>query len=148
MLSFSAELVAAALLSGAAPAQRIENLNWLAGDWKTSPGQQWTEEHWNVPRARAMLGTSRSGSGTTMREYEFLRITHDTDGGLTYWGSPGGKTPVPFRLVRSGPMLAVFENPAHDYPQRITYRRTGSKLVATISDIDSGKAMSWTYRRK
>ena len=148
MLSLSAELVAAALLSGAAPAQRIENLNWLAGDWETSPSQQWTEEHWNVPRARATLGTSRSGSGTTMREYEFLRITHDTDGGLTYWGSPGGKTPVPFRLVRSGPMLAVFENPAHDYPQRITYRRTGSKLVATISDIDGGKAMSWTYRRK
>ena len=148
MLSFSAELVAAALLSGATPVQRIENLNWLAGDWETSPGQQWTEEHWNVPRAQAMLGTSRSGSGTTMREYEFLRITHDTDGGLTYWGSPGGKTPVPFRLVRSGPMLAVFENPAHDYPQRITYRRTGSKLVAAISDIDGGKAMSWTYRRK
>ena len=148
MLSLSAELVAAALLSGAAPAQRIENLNWLAGDWETSPGQQWTEEHLIVPRAQAMLGTSRSGSGTTMREYEFLRITHDTDGGLTYWGSPGGKTPVPFRLVRSGPMLAVFENPAHDYPQRITYRRTGSKLVATISDIDGGKAMSWTYRRK
>lgn len=148
MLSLPAKLAAAALLIGAAPAQPLAMPSWLVGDWEANSGRRWTEEHWIAPRAGAMLGTSRTGSGTKMGSYEFLRISHDADGGLTYWGSPEGKAPVPFRLVQSGPTFAVFENPAHDYPQRIRYQRTGRMLVATISDIKGAQAMSWSYRQK
>ena len=56
--------------------------------------------------------------------------------------------PVGFRLVASDGTSATFENPAHDFPQRIQYRRDGDRLVATISARDGSNAMSWTYRRR
>lgn len=43
--------------------------------------------------------------------------------------------PTPFKLVRSGPDY-VFENPDHDYPQRITYSPTAMGLDANISRLD------------
>jgi hypothetical protein len=77
-----------------------------------------------------------------------MRIAVETDGKLTFWGSPGGKPPVPFRLARSGPNRLEFENPAHDYPTRITYRREGERLTATISGPNGTNPMSWRYRRR
>jgi hypothetical protein len=43
---------------------------------------------------------------------------------------------------------AVFENPHHDFPQRIVYRREGKALIATVSLNDGSNAMSWRYRRR
>ena len=51
-------------------------------------------------------------------------------------------------LADGGPKLLVFENPAHDYPTRITYRRDGDRLVATISGPNGANPMSWRYRRR
>ena len=45
---------------------------------------------------------------------------------------PNGDPPVPFRLTASGTDWARFENPGHDYPKRVEYRRTGQGLHAEI----------------
>ena len=76
-----------------------------------------------------------------------MRIAVDSNGKLTFWGSPDGKPPVPFRLTEAGPNLLAFENPAHDYPTRITYRREGEQLTATISGPNGAKPQNWRYRR-
>ena len=34
---------------------------------------------------------------------------------------------------------AVFENPAHDFPQRVIYKRDGDKLNARIEGTKDGK---------
>ena len=39
---------------------------------------------------------------------------------------------VAFRLVRHDAASAIFENPAHDYPQRIVYTREGDTLTAEV----------------
>jgi hypothetical protein len=49
--------------------------------------------------------------------------------------------------VKSGIGEAVFENPTHDYPQRISYRMEGETLVATTSLMDGSQAQNWRYRR-
>lgn len=126
----------------------IDTLQWMTGDWETQDGQQWTEEHWTLPRAGVMLGNSRSGHGPRADSFEFLRIATDGNGALIYWGAPEGEPAVPFRLVRSGAGFAEFENPDHDYPQRIRYELARDHLVATISDLKGGKRMSWSYRKK
>ena len=41
----------------------------------------------------------------------------------------------------------TFTNPAHDYPQRISYRRDGEELVAEVSLLDGSEANRWRYRR-
>ncbi|HYG48245.1 MAG TPA: DUF6265 family protein [Allosphingosinicella sp.] len=138
-----------AMLAAAAPAgQSVEALAWLSGVWVQEKQGRWTEERWAPPRGGVMLGTSLSGSGAVAREFEFLRLAAGPDGGVSYWGSPGGKAAVPFRLVSLSGREAVFENPAHDYPTRIVYRRSGDTLTATISGADGANAMSWTFRRR
>lgn len=140
-------VLAALLLTATAPAPRIADLAWLAGAWSSQTGTGWTEERWAPPRGGAMLGTSRSGDGERMREFEFLRIQPDQDGTLAYFAQPGGAPAVAFRLVQSDRTSATFENPAHDFPQRIRYVRSGQILTATISAIDGSNAISWTLRR-
>jgi len=138
---------ALALLLGAqaAPHARVADLGWMSGHWRTADGA--TEEDWTAPRAGMMLGTSRTIQSGIAREYEFLRLQAGADGVPVYWASPNGIAPVGFRLSRAGPASATFDNPDHDYPQRISYRRDGEALVATISAIDDSRATSWTYRR-
>jgi len=139
---------AAALLIGATPAAKVEDLSWLAGSWSEDADGRWTEEYWTIARGGVMLGASRSGRGETLREFEFLRVQAVEDGSLAYIAQPGGGAPVAFRLVRHDARSATFENAAHDYPQRIRYVRAGDVMTATISKIDGSKARSWTYRRR
>jgi hypothetical protein len=139
-------MVMAAPASSAGPA--AGGLDWMAGTWESSDGERWTEEHWSAPRGGTMIGYSRSGRGDTLREFEFIRIAPAADDVLVYHASPGGRPPVPFRLVEQGENRAGFANPSHDFPQRITYRRDGDRMVATISAMDGGNATSWTYRRR
>lgn len=141
------------LLLAAAPASRVDELGWLAGQWASEtdgrPAEgSWTEESWSNPRGGAMIGHSRSGRGEQLREFEFLRLQPDEDGTPVYLAQPGGLPPVAFRLVQHDGTSATFENAAHDYPQRIHYVRSGDTLTATISAIDGSKPTSWVYKRR
>ena len=139
--------LAAALLTAAPPAS-VADLAWMSGHWESVRGGRWTEESWSAPRGGVMLGHSRSGAGEAMREFEFLRLQAGADGVPVYLAQPGGRAPVPFRLTARAGTSATFENPAHDFPQRIVYRRAGDSMVATISALDGSNATSWTYRRR
>jgi len=137
----------AMMLAAANPAAKVDDLAWMAGQWSREDGARWTEESWTSPRGGVMLGHSRSGRGADLREFEFLRIAAGEDGTPAYIAQPGGGAPVAFRLVQHDAASATFENPAHDYPQRIGYVREGDRMIATISRIDGSKAQSWDYRR-
>jgi hypothetical protein len=140
--------VALLLMGQAAPPANVGDLAWMSGHWETSAGGRWTEESWSAPRGGIMLGHSRSGSGDRLREFEFLRLQAGADGVPAYFAQPGGRPPVAFRLTARDGTSATFENPAHDFPQRIVYRRDGDSMVATISKLDGSNAMRWTYRRR
>ena len=131
----------------AQPAPKVEDLSWLSGAWLSETGEGWTEELWTSPRGGVMLGTNRSGEGDRATGYEFMRIAADGQGRLAFWGSPGGKPAVAFPLVSSSAREAVFENPAHDFPTRIVYRREGERLVATVSGPEGKNPLRWVFRR-
>jgi len=141
-------MAAAAVLAAASPAASVDDLAWLAGQWSREEGERWTEESWTPPRGGVMLGHSRSGRGAALREFEFLRVQAGADGVPAYIAQPGGRVPVAFALVRRDATSATFENPTHDYPQRITYARDGDTMTATISLIDGSTPMRWAYRRR
>ncbi|TFI57761.1 hypothetical protein E2493_13475 [Sphingomonas parva] len=140
---FAAGLAAALAAPGEPP-----DLGWMAGSWVSEGPSRWTEERWSRPRGGVMLGTGLSGEGARAESFEFMRIAPDDQGRLTFWGSPEGATPTPFRYEGGGEREAVFVNPSHDYPQRIVYRREGAELVATISLADGSKPQTWRYVRK
>lgn len=135
------------LMGQAAPPARVADLGWMSGRWETTVNNVVTEEAWSAPRGGVMLGYSRTVGGERLREFEFLRIQAGEDGVPAYLAQPGGQPAVPFRLTAHNATSATFDNPAHDFPQRIRYVRTGDTMVATISALDGSHAMSWTYRR-
>jgi len=100
----------------------IADFAWLTGCWERS-GDGWSSvEQWMGPAGGMMLGMSRTIVADTTREFEFLRIAKGPDGVLNYVALPSGQDETWFKLVRSGENEAVFENPEHDFPQRIIYR--------------------------
>ena len=136
------------LMGQAAPPVRVAELGWMSGQWQTDGGNDgWAEESWSDARGGVMLGFSRTVTGDRLREFEFLRIQAGADGVPLYLAQPAGQPPVAFRLAAHDATSATFDNPQHDFPQRIVYRRQGDTLVATISALDGSNAMSWTYRR-
>ncbi|HEY0626539.1 MAG TPA: DUF6265 family protein [Allosphingosinicella sp.] len=140
--------IAALAVASAAPAPKVEDLDWLSGDWVSEQETTWTEESWTSTRGGMLLGVNRSGKGDKGTAYDFMRIAADEQGNIVFWASPAAKAPVPFRLVSRGATEAVFENPEHDYPTRIAYRRAGNQLHATISGPEGKNPYSWTFRRR
>jgi hypothetical protein len=136
------------LMGQAPPAASVDDLAWMSGRWEASGDGRWTEETWSTPRDGMMLGFSRSTRENVGSEFEFLRIALGPDGTPTYFAQPQGGAPVGFRLVAHDSSSATFENPAHDYPQRIIYRRFRRSMTATISSIDGSGERSWGFVRR
>jgi Domain of unknown function (DUF6265) len=138
-------LIAAAALAAQAPGQ--PDLDWLAGYWLSCDARMEVAELWTTRRGGVMLGMSVT-FGTQAFGWEQVRIeTTDDLSTMQYVARPRGATAdTVFRLARGGPSEAVFENPAHDYPQRIVYRREGDVLIARTEDMAGGNGQDFRYR--
>ncbi|MEO8670307.1 MAG: DUF6265 family protein [Tahibacter sp.] len=114
---------------------------WMAGDWCTHEGDEPGEEHWLPARGGLMLGTNRTVVPHDKTRFEFLRI-EQVDGVATYFGQPDGVSATAFKRTDGGSEWIRFENPTHDYPRRIEYRRHGHRLHAEIGGPGKdGKAL-------
>lgn len=127
----------------------VDRLEWISGCWVSDDGEQRTEEQWMRPSGRSMLGMSRTVAGGKTVFTEFLEI-READGETAYVVSLGlGARPVSFKLVRQSASEAVFENPQHDFPQRIIYRRDSpDSLFARIEGREKGVAKGMDFRFK
>lgn len=140
-------IAALALLVACAAAQAAEPPAWLAGHWKTSNGKTTTEEVWLAPASGLMVGAGRTVGGKTPF-FEFLRIEQRGDA-LVFVAQPRGGAPVEFIAARVDADAVVFENLAHDFPQRVIYRRDGDALVARTEGVVKGRleGEDWRYER-
>lgn len=133
--------MASVLLAAAAPAAAVDtvtDLQWLAGCWASEGGEHGSGEHWTTPAGGTMLGVARTIRDGKTVSFEWLRIVETAEGSLRYLARPEGGAETGFELVErqggAGQDEAVaFANPAHDFPQRIAYRRRGDRLEAEIS---------------
>ena len=117
----------------------VEKLSWMSGCWKT-PGENpksFVIESWGKPYGM-MVGT-----GQTVREgkttgYEFLRIEKRGEK-IFYVARPArAKTETSFELTSYKQNSAVFENPEHDFPKKISYSRQGDRMKARVSAGERG----------
>lgn len=122
-------------------AARIEDMAWLAGCWSQTQANGRSEEHWLPPAGGAMLGLSRTIRDGRMTEFEFLSI-REVDGKLSYVAIPSRQQETAFALARFAPTELVFENAAHDFPQRVIYRKVADGLAARIEGVVGGKSRS------
>lgn len=122
------------------PGAAVDQLAWLSGCWQRAHPDGRTEEHWMAPLGGTMLGMSRTVRGGSTREYEFLQV-REVDGALAYIARPSGQAEATFRVKTIAAGEVVFEDPAHDFPQRIIYRRgSEATLTARIEGTMNGQA--------
>lgn len=134
--------LALALPLSAAP--KIADLAWMTGHWSSSSNGWTREEIWIAPAGGVMLGMHRDArDGKAM--FEFIRIA-ETAEGIVYHAQPGGRPPTPFTLTGVSSERAVFENPQHDFPQRITYTLREEELCARVEGGDE-KPQEWCWTR-
>lgn len=102
----------------------LDRLRWLGGCWENASSDRVTVEMWLTPAGGLMVGGSRTVVGDRARAYEHLRLRADGEG-VVYTAIPSGQAETDFRSTTVTDSGFTVENPAHDFPQRITYRRTG-----------------------
>jgi hypothetical protein len=127
----------------------VDQLAWLQGCWESASGQRVIEERWMAPRGGAMIGVSRTISNDRMSEYELMVIAATTDA-LTFTAHPSGQAAAVFTAQSATATGVVFENPTHDFPQRVSYRRAGAdRLQAWIDGSMNGasRRVGFSYRR-
>jgi hypothetical protein len=128
----------------------VTSLSWIAGCWVMESGNRRTEEFWMKPAGQTMIGVGRTIAGGRTVSTEYLQI-NEGKSGVAYIVALGmGAKPVAFPLLKSTESEVVFENPTHDFPQRIIYRSEGKDaLFARIEGQEKGvnKGIDFRYKR-
>ncbi len=131
------------------PARHVTQLSWMAGCWTRTLPDGVNEEHWMKPAGGSMLGMSRTVRGGRTAEFEFLRIA-EVNGSLAYVAKPSGQAEATFPVKTLTEREVVFENPTHDFPQRVIYRQnTDGSVNARIEGTMNGqvRGMNFPYAR-
>ena len=102
------------------------------------------------PAGGALLGMARTTDGARSGDYELSRIVRGADGSLAFEAHPSGQPAALFPLVRWEGRKAVFEDLAHDFPQRVIYDlsrtdRLDARVEGTLEGTTRG--FDYPYRR-
>ena len=134
--------------SAGAQTTSIEDVGWLLGCWEQRDGDRVVEERWMAPRAGSMLGVGRTTRGEKLIEHEYIVLT-ERDGRLAYEAHPSGQATATFMSKPVANREVVFEDPTHDFPQRVGYKSTGpGQLLAWVEGTSGGKTrrIEFNYR--
>lgn len=120
----------------------LPSTDWLSGCWIDAEGQ--AQEIWSDPVQAHQFGYAYSlDEEGNIAFLELLRIAPQADGRLIYFAYPNGKAPVSFLETERTDDAATFENPNHDFPQRIRYHYQDGKLTAVISTLDGANSLTF-----
>ena len=136
MRAASVMVVSMVLAFQAAPA--IKDVAWIAGCWETTRNGRHVVENWTAPEGGTMMGVSRTVDNGRTKEWEFLIIREGAKG-LEYVAKPSGQPEATFTSTSVSATEVVFEDPTHDFPKKIHYRRDGNTLVAAIEGPMNGQ---------
>jgi hypothetical protein len=127
----------------------LEKAKWLLGEWEKKDSLGTLKEIWTTQDDSSYVGQSYyfQNEKDTLHN-EQIELTQD-GGHLIYRATVKGENndeAVPFQMTKSEDSLLIFENPKHDYPQKIQYKlmKNGS-LIATISGKQNKKSSSESY---
>ena len=132
-----------------------DRLSWMSGYWLSCDDGREASETWTDPRGGLMLGSAVTMRDGRLSSFESSRIAEPVGGGnVSYFAGVEGATPVAFAATEATGTRAVFENAAHDFPNRIVYELAKADngvevLNARIEGHIEGRAetMRWSYRK-
>jgi hypothetical protein len=123
----------------------------MAGCWESRDDSQklLISEQWMSPAGTSMLGIGRTVKKDKTTDWEFMRIEQRPDG-IFYVAKPkANSTETDFKLISTDSSKFVFENKAHDFPQRVIYTVTKDTFTGRIEGEINGKprAVDFPVRR-
>lgn len=128
-----------------AQSRTLVDLHWLAGCWERARPTSRMVELWTPAVNNVMSGTSFSVTDTSQRELEQLRLFARGDT-LIYEAHPSTQMMNEFKSTKITAQEIVFEDPAHDFPQKITYRRAGADSLYAVTEGDrAGRTQPITF---
>lgn len=123
-------------------AQKSDAMKWIVGTWKINAGQGFIVEKWKLKNDSTFTGTShfvKAENDSALQETLELSFRK---GEWAYTSTVVGQnnnSPVAFKIIFLGRAEFISENKAHDFPQRIAYRRVKNQLFASIEGNSKGK---------
>ncbi len=136
---------------GLAQESRLQTFEWMLGSWqqdgKPLDGKSMIEQ-WTKVSPRTFEGSDYTANNGIGQPSETLRLV-EMSGDIFYIAKVGhNPRPVAFKLVPTDDRSARFENPDHDFPTRITYRREGdSEMTVTVEGAEEGRGFQLRFRR-
>jgi hypothetical protein len=144
-----AALAATAPATAQQPGRPLVAVSFMAGCWRGDAGTDKTiEEHWTAADSDLMLATTRyldDNTGRT-RAWELSRIVADSSG-IALLPAPNGVQAGRFRMAAMTTAgEARFEDPGHDFPKRIIYRRVDARTLLVRVDGGEGDREAQEFR--
>ncbi len=130
---------------------QLEKANWLIGNWGNTSPEGVLSESWKKENDSVYHGESYFVVGKDTVFSENIQLA-EANGKLVYNVTVPGQNngqATPFELTSSSDSQMVFENPKHDFPNKITYNKiSNDSLVAEISGMQKGKPARETFAMK
>lgn len=130
----------------------LEEFGFFLGKWKMETSKGTIFEEWKVSDRNKLKGSSYKVKDKDTTLLENLELSIEDDGVYyipTVINQNDGK-PVKFKLLSAKEQVYIFENPEHDFPQRIVYLpKDKNNLRARIEGTYNGSEASseFIYKR-
>jgi hypothetical protein len=130
---------------------QLEKANWFLGEWGNTTKESDFTENWIKKTDSSFTGKSfvLVGKDTVFNENVVLEQKKDS---LFYNVSVKDQNEsesTSFYLTSSTKNQLVFENPKHDFPNKITYTKvTNDSIIAEISGKQNGKEAKESFPMK
>ncbi|NIF05169.1 hypothetical protein F3J23_06905 [Chryseobacterium sp. Tr-659] len=129
-----------------------KKIEWLLGTWETKTSKGRLYETWTRKNANEFQGKSYYLKNKDTILFESVRLV-EKDKKLHYIVSVknhNNELPVDFVSKNiKDPSSLIFENPSHDFPQSISYKKKGKdSLFAEISGMLNGKQSKQGFAMK
>ncbi|HRD07176.1 MAG: DUF6265 family protein [Saprospiraceae bacterium] len=124
-------------------AQAPKSPDWLLGEWKlTLKNNKTFIESWVKSNDSLYTGESKLvAADSSVTPQETIRLQLKADGWHyqpTAFGQNDNQE-VDFKVIFISGSEFIAENPSHDFPQRIQYRRIGDRLYASVEGKNGEK---------
>ncbi|MFM2213669.1 MAG: hypothetical protein RL427_932 [Bacteroidota bacterium] len=128
--------------------EKLNKMSWLKGRWEQKLPEGLLVENWKSENDSTFSGETYFIISKDTLHYEDLKLVQKEDK-LIYVATVKGQNndqPVEFKLTSDNDKTFDFENPTHDYPQKITYTQVNaSQIKATISGKQQGKSSQESF---
>lgn len=110
----------------------LNKLSWIVDRWVSTDGESTSYEHWDKVSESLIIGGSETVKNGDTVFAEKLKI--EIIDSVVYYIADVAHNPAPvkFKLTYLTDTEAVFENPEHDFPQKISYKYANGNLNASI----------------